>query len=346
MEESSDKQEECCTLKSANENGLFVDKATVGIGSLDPNRTNDQSRTKRNEKESSQVVDENSSPSKGSKECVTGIKVKRKLRSTRRKLNAMINNTSLHFSDTDSEGELTSIQSCPIRPLSRTANEQQGPIISVTCDDVEVKGSDLLSPTDDKESSLRSNFVENLTDVDEIYPSDPETEQKENRNNLKVAKSLCCQGDTDLEDLEEGEDGEDDEVDSTIYVKPRSDIFCDYSGETITTKEGDGPFSVEVRNKLYREEEPRNECLMCNGRPDIVVMSNTDEEEMDVSEEEDAQEACCSQKELLEDLDVLVASQVIMKNINKMENMLTVRDISDDGASDCHTDVEEVDPNE
>ncbi|KAK9298577.1 hypothetical protein QLX08_008163 [Tetragonisca angustula] len=342
MEESSDKHEESCTLKSTNENGLSIDKAAVGIGSLDSNRINDQSRTKKRNEESSQVVDENSSPSR-SRECVTGTKVKRKLRSTRRKLNAMItNNTSLHFSDTDSEGELTSIQSCPIRPLSHTANEQQGPIISVTCDDVEVKGSDLLSPTDDKESSLRSNFVENLTDVDEIYPSDPETEQKENQNqNLKVAKSLCCQGDTDLEDLE----GEDDEVDSTIYVKPRSDIFCDYSGETITTKEGDGPFSVEVRNKLYREEEPRNECL-CNGRPDIVVMSNTDEEEMDVSEEEDAQEACCSQKELLEDLDVLVASQVIMKNVNKMENMLTVRDISDDGASDCHTDVEEVDPNE
>ncbi|KAK1135296.1 hypothetical protein K0M31_008063 [Melipona bicolor] len=339
MEESSDKHEQSYTLKSANENGLSIDKATVGIDSLDSNRTNhDQSRTKRNE-ESWQIVDENSCPSR-SKECVTGIKVKRKLRSTRRKLNAMINNTSLHFSDTDSEGELTSIQSCPIRPLSHTANEQQGPIISVTYDDVEVKGSDLLSPTDDKEPSLRSNFVENLTDVDEIYPSDPETEQKENQNNLKVAKSLCCQGDTDLEDLE-GED----EVDSTIYVKPtRSDIFCDYSGETITTKEGDGPFSIEVRNKLYREEEPRNELF--NGKPDIVVMSNTDEEEMDVSEEEDEQEACCSQKELLEDLDVLVASQVIMKNINKMENMLTVRDISDDGTSDCHTDVEEVDPNE
>ncbi|KOX74950.1 hypothetical protein WN51_12634 [Melipona quadrifasciata] len=337
MEESSDKHEQSCTLKSANENGLSIDKATVGIDSLDSNRTNDQSRTKRNE-ESWQIVDENSSPSR-SKECVTGIKVKRKLRSTRRKLNAMINNTSLHFSDTDSEGELTSIQSCPIRPLSHTANEQQGPIISVTYDDVEVKGSDLLSPTDDKEPSLRSNFVENLTDVDEIYPSDPETEQKENQNNLKVAKSLCCQGDTDLEDLE-GED----EVDSTIYVKPRSDIFCDYSGETITTKEGDGPFSIEVRNKLYREEQPRNELF--NGKPDIVIMSNTDEEEMDVSEEEDGQEACCSQKELLEDFDVLVASQVIMKNINKMENMLTVRDISDDGTSDCHTDVEEVDPNE
>ena len=340
MEEStSDKHEESCTLNSANENGSSIDKVTVGIGSLDPNRTNDQSRTRRGSEESSQIVDENSSPSR-SRECVAGTKVKRKLRSTRRKLNAMINNTSLHFSDTDSEGELTSIQSCPIRPLNHAANdERQGPIISVTCDDVEVKGTDLLSPTDDKEPSLRSNFVENLTDVDEIYPSDPETEQKESQsNNLKVAKS---QGDaTDLEDFE-GED----EVDSMIYVKPRSDIFCDYSGETITTKEGDGPFSVEVRNKLYREEEPRNE--LCNGTPDIVVVaSNTDEEEMDVSEEEDAQEACCSQRELLEDLDVLVASQVVMKNINKMENMLTVRDVSDDGTGDCHTDVEEVDPNE
>lgn len=338
MEESGDKQEENCTFESANQKGLSIDKIVAGTDSLDPNRVNDRSETGKNAEKSvecSQMVDGNSSPSK-SKESVTGAKVKRKLRSTRRKLNAMINNTSLHFSDTDSEGELTSINS-QIRSLSYTADEEQGPIISVTSDDVEAEGSKLLSP-DDKGSSQPNNFIENLTDVDEIYASEPENERKEDRNNLKVGKTPC-QGDTDLEDFE-GED----EVHSMIYVKPRCDIFCDYSGETITTKEGDGPFSVEVRNKMYREEEPRNG--LGSSMPDIVVMSNTDEEDMDISEEEDMQEACCSHKELLEDLDVLAASQVIMRNINKMENTLTVKDIGDDAISDCHTDIEEVDPNE
>lgn len=338
MEESSDKQEENCTFESANEKGLSIDKIVAGTDSLDLNRVNDRSEMGKNAEktvECSQMVDGNSSPWK-SKESVTGAKVKRKLRSTRRKLNAMINNTSLHFSDTDSEGELTSINS-QIRSLSYTADEQQGPIISITSDDVEAEGSKLLSP-DDKGSSQLHNFIENLTDVDEIYPSEPENERKEDRNNLKVGKTPC-QGDTDLEDFE-GED----EVHSTIYVKPRCDIFCDYSGETITTKEGDGPFSVEVRNKMYREEERRNG--LGSSMPDIVVMSNTDEEDMDISEEEDMQEACCSHKELLEDLDVLAASQVIMRNINKMENTLTVKDIGDDAISDCHTDIEEVDTNE
>ena len=94
---------------------------------------------------------------------------------------------------------------------------------------------------------------------------------------------------------------------------------------------------------MYRDEIPRNK--LCSTTPDIVVVTNvdTDEEDMDVSDEEDLQEACYSQKEILEDLDVLTASQIIMRNINKVENMLTVKDISEDGASDCHTDVEDVD---
>lgn len=336
MEDSSEKQEEKvemednCTLESRNENGLSVEKSVIDTESS--NRINEQPEIDENEKntecqntECPQIIDENLNSSK-SKE--TGMKAKRKIRSTRRRLNAMINNSSLHFSDTDSEGELTTINS-QIKPLNNT---EQKPIISVTSDIIESESSNYLS-LDDKDFVKRNNFIENMTDVDEIYPS--ENEEKENQDHLKIVNTPF-QTETDLEDLE-GED----EVQSPIHLKPRSDIFCDYSGETITTKEGDGPFSVEVRNKIYGEDSSWNET--CGATPDIVVMSNTDEEDMAVSGDEDEQEACCSQKELFEDLDVLVASQVIMKNINKMENLLTVKEISDDGTSDCHTDVEDVD---
>lgn len=331
MEDSSEKQEEKvemednCTLESRNENGLSVEKSVIDTESS--NRINEQSEIDQNEKnttECPQIIEENLNSSK-SKE--TGTKTKRKIRSTRRRLNAMINNSSLHFSDTDSEGELTTINS-QIKPLNNT----EKPIISVTSEVIENESSNYLS-LDDKDFVKRNNFIENMTDVDEIYPSELENEEKENQDHLKIVNTPF-QTETDLEDLE-GED----EVQSPIHLKPRSDIFCDYSGETITTKEGDGPFSVEVRNKIYGEDSPRNET--CGATPDIVVMSNTDEENMAVSGDEDEQEACCSQKELFEDLDVLVASQVIMKN--KMENLLTVKEISDDGTSDCHTDVEDVD---
>lgn len=331
MEDSSEKQEEKvemednCTLESRNENGLSVEKSVIDTESS--NRINEQSEIDQNEKnitECPQIIEENLNLSK-SKE--TGTKTKRKVRSTRRRLNAMINNSSLHFSDTDSEGELTTINS-QIKPLNNT----EKPIISVTSEVIENESSNYLS-LDDKDFVKRNNFIENMTDVDEIYPSELENEEKENQDHLKIVNTPF-QTETDLEDLE-GED----EVQSPIHLKPRSDIFCDYSGETITTKEGDGPFSVEVRNKIYGEDSPRNET--CGATPDIVVMSNTDEEDMAVSGDEDEQEACCSQKELFEDLDVLVASQVIMKN--KMENLLTVKEISDDGTSDCHTDVEDVD---
>lgn len=331
MEDSSEKQEEKvemednCTLESRNENGLSVEKSVIDTESS--NRINEQSEIDQNEKnttECPQIIEENLNSSK-SKE--TGTKTKRKIRSTRRRLNAMINNSSLHFSDTDSEGELTTINS-QIKPLNNT----EKPIISVTSEVIENESSNYLS-LDDKDFVKRNNFIENMTDVDEIYPSELENEEKENQDHLKIVNTPF-QTETDLEDLE-GED----EVQSPIHLKPRSDIFCDYSGETITTKEGDGPFSVEVRNKIYGEDSPRNET--CGATPDIVVMSNTDEEDMAVSGDEDEQEACCSQKELFEDLDVLVASQVIMKN--KMENLLTVKEINDDGTSDCHTDVEDVD---
>ncbi|XP_026670351.1 uncharacterized protein LOC113464494 [Ceratina calcarata] len=318
MEESSDLTEEVETesTTSRNENGLCPDNVVA-----DDEGKGASERT-------IECPYEPPSPSK-TKDGVTGTKVKRKVRSTRKKLNAMISNTSLYFSDTDSEGELTTI-SAPVRSLSTTTEEPQGPTISITTDDTEpIEGMNILSP-DDRSPSLRS-FVDNLTDIDEIYPSDAENEQKET---LKVGES-SCQGDTDLEDFE-GED----EVQSTIFVQPRSDIFCDYSGETVMTKEGDGPFSVEVRNKIYREEAPRNER---GSTPDIVVVCNTDEEDMDVSGEEELDEACCTQKEFLEDLDVLTASLVVMRNVNKLENMLNVKDGSDDAVSDCHTDVEDVD---
>ena len=336
MEESSDKQEEHtedCTLESKTEEGN------------EPPLDNSVDHSERSGKEEEPVEhlekrrtlslnqDEHLSPSK--------TKVKRKLRSTRRKLNAMIHNSSLHFSDTDSEGELTTIN-YQGRSLNCTVEDQQRPTISVTLDNADGKEEqeeqgNYLS-ADGKEESRRNSFVDNLTDVDEIYPSDPESEQKESQNVLKVPESPC-QGETDFEDVEDEE-----EINSPIYLKPRSDIFCEYSGETITTKEGDGPFSVEVRNKMYKEDISRSES--CCAMPDIVVLSNTDEEDMEVSDDEDVQEACCSQKELFEDLEALAGSQVFMKNINKMDTLLYVKDTSDDVISDCHTDIEDVDPNE
>lgn len=341
MDKTSDIREgsmkmKCCVSEAIDENGSSTDKVANDTNSSDHAQGQtkpDSSQGKTAERPP--AANENVSPLK-TKETATGAKVKRKVRSTRRKLNAMINNTSLHFSDTDSEGELTTINT-QLHTLNCTEGGEQKPVISITLDSEEVDGSCLLSPEDRGPSQCMYNsFVENLTDIDEIYPSEPENEAKESQYSLKVAEGHC-QGETDLEDFEG-----DDEVHSTIYVEPRSDIFCDYSAETITTKEGDGPFSVEVRNKMYRDDAPRND--VCGGRPDIVVMSQTDEEDMDMSDEEEVEEACCSQRELFEDMDVLAASQVVMKNINKMEGMLlAVKDVSDDAISDCHTDVEDVD---
>ncbi|XP_076763460.1 uncharacterized protein LOC143430873 [Xylocopa sonorina] len=333
MGEPSDKEaeqvrKESNKLEPAGEIESASDKCKV-VADVSEQETSGQAEVTKNcgkTIECSQSIDETSN---------ARTKVKRKLRSTRRRLNAMISNTSLHFSDTDSEGELTTINS-PARSLSYAENEQEKPIICVTSSEAEAAGSTYLSP-DDKGPSQR-NFTENLTDVDEIYPSESEGEQKESQNGLKAPED-ACQGETDLEDFEA-----EDEAQSMIYVTPRSDIFCEYSAETITTKEGDGPFSVEVRNEMCREDVSQSK--LSNGTPEIVVMCDTDEEDVVVSDEDDAQQPCCSHKELPEDLDVLVASQVVMKNINKIENMLIVKDTSDDAISDCHTDVEEVDPNE
>lgn len=269
------------------------------------------------------------------KETSTGTKVKRKAKSTRRKLNSLINNTSLHFSDTDSEGELITIAP-HIQVLNYAKDNQQAPIISITSEATDEQAENrMLKSLDVKETLQCTNFVENLTDVDEIYLSETE-DQKENENCLKVDENSYL-NETELEDLEGG-----DEVETMIYVKPRSDIFCEYSGGTIITKESDGPFSIEVRNKMHHDDISQTE--LCSKSPDIVVMLNTDEEDIAISDEDDLQEVCCSQKEFLDDLDALTASQIVMKNINKTENLLVIKDTSDDGISDCHTDIEEVDP--
>lgn len=276
------------------------------------------------------------SPSK-LKDGVTGTKVKRK---TRRKLNAMVSNASLYFSDTDSEGELTTIT--PAGRISRHLSDvpHQAPMISVTAeekDDEDTQPGDKDDALDDncKDTLQCNNFVESLTDVDEIYASETENEIRENSaSSLNVAEN-CCTGETDLEDFEA-----DEEVQATIFVKPRSDIFCEYSGETITTKEGDGPFSVEVRNRIYLEEAPRRQAH--SNTPEITVLINTDEEDMTISDEELMEEACFNQKEVFEDLDVITASQIVMKNVNKTDNLLNVKEASDEAISDCHTDVEDV----
>ncbi|KAK2580284.1 hypothetical protein KPH14_012529 [Odynerus spinipes] len=78
--------------------------------------------------------------------------------------------------------------------------------------------------------------------------------------------------------------------------------------------------------------------------PDIVIMPNTDSEDMEMSDEEDLQVASCSQRELFEDLDVLAASQIVMTNVNKTTDTLGVKDTQEDvSIGDCHTDVEDVD---
>lgn len=298
---------------------------------IDPDKKSEDT-----EKQSPAPVSRDISSPVVKKESNTGTKPKRKARSTRRRLNAMVSNTSLHFSDTDSEGELTMISQRNLSPV-KLAESPQGPEISVTVDPVEDNAElneypNCLAP-DDKGVQRRGSYTENLTDVDEIYPSDQENEAKENCNNLAVAEN-SAHGDTDLEDLEA-----EDEVQSTIFVKPRSDILTEFSGETIMTMEGDGPFSVEVRNKMSTEQHSIDDPN--NDTPEVVIEPNTDEEDMVASDEEELQGACYIQNEVVEDLDsCLAASQIAMTNVSKGEN-LSVKEIVDD-ASDCHTDVEDV----
>lgn len=277
-------------------------------------------------------------------------KTKRKARSTRRRLNAMMSNASLHFSDTDSEGELSvprvSTPNHNVKNAAAAAAAANGamgnllhPVISVTLD-----GSDDSSYGGGNER--RNSFLENLTDVDEIYTSEPENDAKAPiksaistpRGSLIVGENPH-QGETDLEDM-----SNDEEEEAPIFIMLRSDILVDFNGETITTKEGDGPFSIEVRNQMSIDEEAKE---LGNDAPDIVVMPTTDSEDMEASDEEDeAGEACGQSKESYEDFDVLAASQIVMRNVDKMEQqLLRVKSPSggaeDGGICESHTDVED-----
>ncbi|XP_020290971.1 uncharacterized protein LOC109858285 [Pseudomyrmex gracilis] len=272
------------------------------------------------------------------KDCSSGTKVKRKSRSARRRLNAMMSNASLHFSDTDSEGELTMITN-KIGKLSPVkislASNQCSPMISVTgAEDVDRAAQTnenvnyLIVDGEMRSRSRRSSFAENLTDVDEIYSD----EDKDARDKLNVTADNGYQGDTDLEDIEADED-----VHPTIYVTPRSDILTEFGGEMITTKEGDGPFSVEVRNRLSRQMVSIDKEDATN----MPEMPNTDSEDMEASDEEDKLDEAASSSHLYEAFDIVAASQIVM--INKMENTLYVPDTVEDPISDCHTDIEDVD---
>lgn len=268
------------------------------------------------------------------KECSSGMKVKRKSRSARRRLNAMMSNASLHFSDTDSEGELTMITS-KIGKLNPAQASQENPLISVTDAEIaepKAKVNDnldyLIADGEARSRSRRGSFAENLTDVDELYSDD---EKDKDSSNLNVADN-GYQGETDLEDMEGDED-----IQPTIYVAPRSDILTEFGGEMITTKEGDGPFSVEVRNRLSREEVSIDKADT-EIAPD---MPDTDSEDMDGSEDETKLDEAAAYCHVYEDLDILAASQIVMTN--KMENTLHVPDTVDETISDCHTDIEDVD---
>ncbi|XP_039306898.1 uncharacterized protein LOC120358134 [Solenopsis invicta] len=269
------------------------------------------------------------------KECSSGTKVKRKSRSARRRLHATMSNTSLHFSDTDSEGELTIITTKigKLNPVPQAPREN--PVISVT----ETEGTEasaamkvnvnldyLISDGEARSRSRRSSFAENLTDVDEIYS---EIEEKNTNSNLNVIDN-SYQGETDLEDMEG-----DDDIQPTIYVAPRSDILIEYGGEMVTTKEGDGPFSTEVRNRLSREEISIDQKDALN----IPDMPNTDSEDMEGSEDETKLDEAAAYNHVYEDLD-MVASQIVMSN--KIENTLHVPDV-DEAINDYHTDIEDVD---
>lgn len=269
------------------------------------------------------------------KECSSGTKVKRKSRSARRRLNVMMNNASMHFSDTDSEGELSTITS-KVGKLNPVQASQANPLISVTNAEVtepEMKINDnldyLIADGEARSRSRRGSFAENLTDVDEIYSD--EIDEKEVSSNLNVFDN-GYQGETDLEDMEGDED-----LQPTIYVTPRSDILDEFGGEMITTKEGDGPFSVEVRNRLSREQVSIDK----ENAENIPIMPNTDSEDMEGSEDETKLDEAAAYKHVYENLDTLAASQIVMTN--KIENTLYIPDAVDEAISDCHTDIEDVD---
>lgn len=262
------------------------------------------------------------------KESSSGTKVKRKSRSARRRLNAMLSNASLYFSDTDSEGELTTITTkINLNPV------QANPLISVieaevTDESKEKVNNDLdylIADGEARSRSRRSSFAENLTDVDEIYSDD-----EKNVSNLNVVDNVSYQGETDLEDMESDED-----IQPTIYVQPRSDILTECGGEMITSKESDGPFSTEVRNRLSQELSIDKEDT-----ENVLDSPNTDSEDMEGFEDETKLDEAAAYNHVYEGFDFLDASQIVMTN--KMKNTLHVPDTVDE-TSNCHTDIEDVD---
>lgn len=281
------------------------------------------------------------------KDCSSGTKVKRKSRSARKRLSAMMSNASFHFSDTDSEGELTMITKkvgkLNATQTSQITDHQPSPLISVTgaegTEPSETKINEnldyLIADGEARSRSRRGSFAENLTDVDEIFSDEKDTdvEEEDTRSNLKVLTDNCYQGETDLEDVEGDED-----IEPTIYVAPREDILNELGGEMITTKEGDGPFSVEVRNRLSREQV----SLDKGDAEKVADMPNTDSEDCEGSEDESKLDEAASCSHMYEDIyeDILAASQIVMTN--KMDNTLLHVPDAIDATSDCPTDVEDV----
>ncbi|XP_058798771.1 uncharacterized protein LOC131668525 [Phymastichus coffea] len=268
-----------------------------------------------------------------------GGKTKRKARSTRRRLNAMMSNASLHFSDTDSEGELQAPRAVtPTRPPSARLGLCSDslllrPTISVTLD---ASGDDSSRASGDR----RGSFLDCLTDVDELCASEPEPEPGSEGGAEPPAPP---QVETELEDLSSDEADE-----PSIYVEPRGDILVDFGGETITTKEGDGPFSVEVRNQMSLDDGPSGGPAR-EPAPEIAFAPATDSEDMEASDDDDedvvgqlGSVACGLREGVVEELEVLAASQILMKNCSKTDQLLAVKE-PDDVLSDAgHTDIEDL----
>jgi len=258
-------------------------------------------------------------------------KTKCKSKSARRRLDAMMNNVSLHFSDTDSEGELMTITNKigKLNPAMQMEN-QCNPLISVTVtngDEMKLMKNNLdylIAESEAKSRARRVSIVEAFTDVDEIY-SDIENDEKDSKISLNIANN-DYQEETDVEDLENDED-----IQEIIYVTPKSDILMDLYGETTITKEGNGPFSVEVRNQLSREQISVDKEDIGN----IPDMPDTEDEDMN---EELVDEIIQCR---VYDLDFLTNSQTIMRN--KIENTLYIPDKTEETINDCHTDVEDID---
>jgi len=261
-------------------------------------------------------------------------KTKCKSKSARKRLDAMMSNASFQFSDTDSEGELMMITNKVGKlNLAMQMENQCNPLISVTVmdgDETKLMKNNLdhlIAEGEVKSASRRSSIVDALTDVDEIY-SDTENDEKDNKINLNISNN-DYQGETDLEDLGSVED-----IEETIYVVPKSDILTDLYGESIISKEGDGPFSVEVRNRLSQEQISLDK--EDNISENISDMPDTEDD--DIDEELVDETIQCR----VYDLDLLSNSQTVMKN--KIKNTeLYISDKTEETINDCHTDIEDID---